>query len=141
MFILDKKHLWALVSLLIIVPIGFYTKFYTGPAAGWVRDSLGGVCYEIFWCLLLFLCVGKRPRAIAAGVFITTCTLEVLQLWRPPFLENVRAGFIGQTLLGATFAWSDFPHYLLGCAIAWLWMEKLDKKPRIINRQSSIVNR
>jgi hypothetical protein len=43
--------------LLVTIPVGVYTKFYQGPAADWVNNSLGGVFYEIFWCLLVFLVV------------------------------------------------------------------------------------
>jgi len=114
------------LSLSIIVPVGFYSKFYSGPAAGWVNNSLSGVFYELFWCLLIFLFFGNsRPRIIATFVLIVTCLLEFLQLWHPPFLELIRSNFIGRTVLGNSFAWSDFPYYFIGCGIGWLWMRRL----------------
>jgi hypothetical protein len=33
----------TMVSLAVIVPVGFYSKFYRGPGAHWVNDSLDGV--------------------------------------------------------------------------------------------------
>lgn len=117
---------WTFFSLLIIVPAGFYSKFYQGPAALWVNNSLSGVFYEIFWCLLIFLLLNKaRPMRIAFAVLILTCFLEFLQLWHPPFLEYLRSFFIGQTILGTTFAWSDFPYYFLGSGIGWLCLRRL----------------
>jgi hypothetical protein len=114
--------------LLVIVPLGFYTKFYTGPAATWVKNSLGGVLYVIFWCLVVFLLApDARPWVIALAVLIVTCALEVAQLWHPPALEWARSGFVGRTLLGTHFTWSDFPHYALGCGIGWLWMRWLGR--------------
>jgi hypothetical protein len=50
-----------------------------------------------------------------------------LQLWHPPFLTAIRATFIGKLLLGTTFAWWDFPHYLLGCVLGWLWLQQLQR--------------
>ena len=87
---ISTKQKWALILILLITPVGFYTKFYSGPAASWVNDSLGGVFYEIFWCLLvsLFL-VNSRAWVIATSVFMVTCLLEVLQLWHPEFLEII----------------------------------------------------
>jgi hypothetical protein len=130
-FLVSTQGAWTLVSLLVIVPVGFYSKFYTGPAASWVNNSLSGVFYEIFWCLLIFLFGGEgKPWIIAASVLVATCLLEFLQLWHPPFLEFMRSYFIGRAVLGTSFAWSDFPYYFLGCGIGWLWLRKLQKVGR-----------
>jgi hypothetical protein len=115
---------------LAIVPLGFYTKFYSGPAADWVNDSLGGVFYEIFWCLVISLLFSKaNPLAIALAVFVVTCTLEFLQLWHPPFLELIRRNFIGGTILGSSFSWSDFPYYFIGSVIGWWWTKQIKNHP------------
>ena len=117
---------WTLVSLILIIPTGFYSKFYRGPAAAWVNDSLGGVFYEIFWCLLILLFLPKvKPWIIALSVLVVTCILEFMQLSHPPFLEILRGNFMGRTLLGTTFAWTDFPYYFFGSGIGWLWIKHL----------------
>jgi hypothetical protein len=56
--------------------------------------------------------------------------LEFIQLWHPTFLEFLRSNFIGRTILGTSFNWSDFPYYLAGCAIGWLLMKFLQKHSR-----------
>jgi Flp pilus assembly protein TadB len=53
--------------------------------------------------------------------------LEFLQLWHPSFLEFLRSNFIGRTILGTSFTWSDFPYYLVGGGIGWLLMKRLQK--------------
>lgn len=117
---------WKIIlSLVVIVPAGFYTKFYRGPGASWVNDSFDGVLYEIFWCLLAALFLPNvRPALIAAWVLTLTCILEFLQLWHPPFLESVRSHFLGAVILGTTFDWTDFPYYFAGSAIGWFWLKK-----------------
>ena len=111
------------------MPLGFYSKFYRGPATEWVSGSLGGVLYEIFWCLLIFLCFPRtKPLRIAGIVLAVTCLLEFLQLWHPPFLETLRSCFLGRALLGTTFTWLDLPHYLAGSLLGWLWVERLRRK-------------
>jgi hypothetical protein len=121
-----KKDIRICISLLVVVPLGFSTKFYSGYGQKWVRDSLGGVFYEIFWCLVVYLfCRKLRIGVIAAMVLLGTCCLEFLQLWHPFFLEYLRSSFIGRTILGTSFAWSDFPYYFIGCVIGWLWLHKV----------------
>ena len=108
----------------MIAPFGLYAKRgYSGPGAEWVHDSLGGVFYVIFWCLLVVLVWPRVTAArIAAAVLIVTCILEFMQLWHAPLLEQARSHFIGRTILGSYFDWSDFPYYFAGSAIAWVWL-------------------
>lgn len=124
----SRKRIWSVILLLIITPLGFYTKFYTGPAAQWVSDSSGGLLYEIFWCLLFFIIFSNaKPFFIAVLVFIGTCFLEFLQLWHPPFLELIRSSFIGRTILGTSFSWDDFIYYLIGSGVGYLILTRLNK--------------
>lgn len=125
-FIISRQRAWTLVLLLVVVPVGFYSKLYAGPAANWVNNSLSGVLYVIFWCLLIFLLVpNAKPRVVALAVLAVTSILEFAQLWHPPVLEWARSSFVGRSLLGSYFTWSDFPYYVLGCGIGWLWMRWL----------------
>jgi hypothetical protein len=118
-----------LIWLIIVTPLGFWSKFYSGPGHHWFNDYGGGVLYEVFWCLVAFFFLPSRKyiTPICAWVLIITCILEVLQLWHPPFLQAIRATFIGRTLLGTTFVWWDFPHYVIGCAVAWLLLRTILK--------------
>lgn len=114
------------ISLIVLIPIGLGSKYYQGPFAEWANNSLGGVFYEIFWILLVVLIQPKlSPGWVAFGVFVVTSSLEFAQLWKPPFLEIVRATLFGRLLLGTTFSWWDFPYYILGCELAWLGLKAL----------------
>ena len=115
--LLNRKG--TIISLFIITPLGFYTKVYSGPAALWVNNSLGGVLYVVFWVLVVFAVMPKiNPFKIAASVLIVTCGLEILQLWHPLFLEQIRKYFLGRALLGTTFVWLDIFHYFIGFGIS-----------------------
>lgn len=117
-----------ILSIILITPFGFATKFYTGPFHAWINDSLGGVLYEMFWCLVAAFFLPKaETRAIALWVFVVTCILEILQLWHPSFLEAVRSTFIGRTLIGTSFAWTDIPHYAIGCWLGWFLVNRLKR--------------
>ena len=117
---MNRQRLIILLVLIIIIPIGFFSKFYSGPADQWVNNSLGGLFYEIFWCLVIaFIFVKINPIKIAIWVFVLTCLLELLQLWHPPFLEILRNNFIGRTILGNSFNWMDFPYYFIGSLLGY----------------------
>lgn len=127
----SQRIRWTLISMIIIVPLGLYSKSYSGQAANWVNNSLGGVLYVIFWCLFAFLFLSNtNPWKIATAVFAITCFLEFLQLWHPTFLEILRSNFVGRTILGTSFTWLDFPYYIVGGGIGWIWMNFLQKHSR-----------
>ncbi len=113
---------WRLAApLLAVTAVGFASKFYRGPGEGWLNDSLAGLFYVVFWCLAAAMVFpGAPPGRIALVVLAITCGLEVLQLWHPPWLQGVRATFLGATLLGTTFVASDFVYYAIGAGIGWL---------------------
>lgn len=110
-----KRHFFG---LLLLVPIGLSTKWYTGPLESWVRNSAGGILYEIFWIWLIGIFWPKgRPWIAGVVVFTVTTAVEFLQLWHHSFLENIRATFIGRTLLGTSFTWTDLPYYAIGTVL------------------------
>lgn len=127
-----------LFALLIITPVGFYSKFYAGPLHYWVNNSLCGLFYETFWCFVLALfCKRLKPVYIAGIVLAATCLLEFLQLWHPPFLELLRRNFIGVTILGNAFSWSDFPYYFAGSVMGLLLVGKLQVN-RVSGRSANV---
>ena len=124
-----NQTIFIILSALIVIPMGFLFKYYNGPAHYWFNDYGAAVFYEIFWCLFAFWFFRSRAAVvqIPMWVFVITCILEFLQLWHPPLLEQIRATLIGKLLLGTTFVWWDFPHYVLGCVLGWLWLRQLQR--------------
>ena len=124
---MTRTRLVALVCLALIVPLGFGLKSYPGPGHAWVNNSLGGTAYVIFWCLALFVAWPRRSaiKPIVIGVLAVTAALEALQLVDHPILARIRGTFIGRTLIGTTFVWSDYIYYLLGAVLGRLWLAAL----------------
>ncbi len=128
MGLFSKQRLLIILLLIVIVPIGFFTKFYSGPAQDWISNSVGGLFYEIFWCLVLYFLFSKtRILLLAMIVFLTTCFLEFMQLWHPSFLEYLRSNFIGRTILGNAFNWMDFPYYIVGSFLGYVLLKFISK--------------
>ena len=127
--LLGKRTL-ILLSLFLIVPLGLFSKVYTGIGQEWIRDYSGDILYEIFWCLFIFWFVRhdkdkielrNTTFKIALWVFLITCAIKVSQLWFGLVPIAIRSTFIWRMLLGAGFDWWDFPHYALGSLIgSWV---------------------
>ncbi|MBT5829310.1 MAG: DUF2809 domain-containing protein [Candidatus Latescibacteria bacterium] len=124
---LTRKQLWIISLIVLLIPLGLFTKYYSGLAELWINHHSGGVLYEIFWCLLVALFFPQTSTfKIISIVFLSTCTLEILQLWHPPLLTTIRSTFIGHTILGSYFDIWDIPHYALGSLIAYTWIKKIN---------------
>jgi hypothetical protein len=137
-----KYRLLLVLSLAVITPLGFYTKYYSGPAGAWVGNSLGGLVYEVFWCLVAGLLFPRtKPLSIALWVFVVTSILELLQLWHPPFLTDLRSTFLGRTILGNVFSVMDFPYYLAGCLLGYYLMRILARITGVSERTSGPPSR
>jgi len=120
----SRIRIRVLVALAVVTALGFALKSYAGPGRWWVNNwGPASVAYELFFMLLVFLFVPRRSAItpVAVGVCAATCTLELLQTWKPPWLEAVRATFLGRTLLGSSFSWWDMPAYVLGSLLGW-WL-------------------
>ena len=115
--------------ILLITVLGFGSKFYSGIGSSWVNNSLAGLFYEIFWCLVVFL-ISPRLNAllVASWIFTITSILELMQLWHPAFLQIIRSTFIGAALLGNAFNWMDFPYYVAGCILGVIMIKYLNRQ-------------
>lgn len=123
-----RYRISLLISIILIVPIGYMIRFSQGIVPAWVNDSFGSLAYEIFWIVLVQFCYPKASAAwTAIAICLATCLIEFLQLWQPPFLQAIRATLPGRLVLGNTFMWSDFPPYFIGSFLGWLWIKRLKR--------------
>lgn len=123
----NRQLLLTAASIVVNALLGLYAKrWYHGPGSAWARDSLGGVFYVIFWCMVVAMVLPRTNASrIAASVLIATCMLEFLQAWHPPLLEAARSTFLGRTILGSYFDWGDFLYYFIGAGIGWAWLQAI----------------
>jgi len=59
----SSTHTRAMLSLLVVTPLGFAFKFYPGPGNWWFNNYGAGLLYEIFWILLAFLFFPSKRSA------------------------------------------------------------------------------
>lgn len=120
----------AVIALVVVVPLGFAFKSHAGSFEWLIRNWGASICYELFFMLLAFIVVPERRVILPIAVWVcaVTIVLEFLQLWHPPFLEAVRATYIGLALIGNTFQWADLPIYPVGCALGWVILRAISAR-------------
>ncbi len=117
----SKTRLPILAILIIVIPLGFYTKFYQGPGGLWVQHYGGDIFYPIFWIYLALLFKPDlRVIRLAAAVLIASSLIEFSQCLTHPILEIIRSSFIGRTMIGTDFELIDMVYYLIGTVVAVL---------------------
>lgn len=115
----------ALLCILTI-PLGFAAKFYSGPGQHIVSNSFAGTFYVIFWSFLACAVFFRKDfRIVILAVLLVTFALEFLQLVSNPLLDGIRSTFIGVTLIGNSFVWSDLLYYIAGSFLAWIITKKM----------------
>ena len=57
-----KHHIYTLASILIILLLGWLSKFYSGAGPQWINNHAGDVLYEIFWCLFAIFIYFKEYK-------------------------------------------------------------------------------
>ncbi len=117
------------LSLILLIPLGLFSKKYIGIGQELVHNYAGDILIEIFLCVLLFIILPKRLRQISRiilSVFIISIIIEFSQLLQTDFLNYLRQSFFGNLILGTTFSWLDFPCYLLGCFLGGIWLKVLE---------------
>lgn len=123
-----RKRIILLIMMIILIPAGLLMKRYSGAGHLLFNNKLAGILYVVFWSFFAaFIFVRRNPLLLVVIVFLITCGLEFLQLYSNPLLDQIRSTFLGRTLIGNTFSWSDMLYYLIGSILSWYWLKKIDK--------------
>ena len=115
------------LSAVLVVPFGYSTRF-SSLLPEWFRNVAGNIAYETLLILLLLLVFPKvKPIAAAITVCLISFGLEFLQLSQNPILVAARSNFLGRLILGSSFDWGDFPLYVLGSLIGWVYAARVKR--------------
>jgi Protein of unknown function (DUF2809) len=108
--------------LLVIIAAGLGSRHPScpGPVISYVGDVLWGALF--FHLFRLVWPIAASVRLWLAAV-VTTEAIELSQLWRTPWLENLRATRLGGLLLGHQFLLSDVVGVALGASAAAIGLE------------------
>lgn len=97
--------------------LGLFSRTRYAPAV--VRTYWGDVLWgSLFFLLFALLWPAQGSRRLAACAAATTCAIELSQLYRAGWANQLRSSRIGGLLLGHAFSWSDLVCVSLGAASA-----------------------
>ena len=125
---LFKVRVISLILLFALSAAGFWMwRYYRGWAQPWIRFYISGIVYVMILSVGLFAVVPSRRniRRIPIIVFVLTCGLEFLQLYKPPILQAFRATLVGAALIGTCFVPLQFPFYIAGAICSYLLLKFL----------------
>lgn len=113
-----KRRRSTLLGLTVaLVLLGLLSRRPFAPAV--VRTYWGDVLWgSLFFLLFALLWPTQGSRRLAACAAATTCAIELSQLYRAEWANQLRASQLGGLLLGHAFSWSDLACVLLGAASA-----------------------
>jgi hypothetical protein len=113
-----KRRLFYGAAVLLVIAAGLISR--RPPLHDLVGDSPG----DALWAMMVyFILAALRPTARkskrAAAALAIAYLVEILQLWRAPWLVDLRATSLGHLALGSSFSLTDLVAYTVGVAIAF----------------------
>lgn len=83
---------------------------------------------DILWAMMVyfivrFLFIGKPVKFIVVSSLLFCYAIEFSQLYKAPWINELRHTLFGRLVLGAGFLWSDLLCYTVGVIIG-VWINK-----------------
>lgn len=111
---------WAIAPLLLVLPIlGLGSRSHAVPLPAFVAAYAGDTLWTMMMYVTLIFLWPRLSVARAAGLALGISYLvEFSQLYHAPWLDTVRAHWLGALLLGRGFLASDLLCYTVGGLLA-----------------------
>jgi hypothetical protein len=127
--------------MLVMLIVSFATLvaivLFEGVEPGWVRASAGDAVVVLpVYAVAAIVFARRRPWQIAVGVLALAWLVEFSQRYHAPWIDRVRATFVGRMTLGSSFSVSDLWCYAIGVAVAW-FIDMLATRCSTLRRQQS----
>ncbi|HEU4473034.1 MAG TPA: DUF2809 domain-containing protein [Flavisolibacter sp.] len=115
-----KRRVIYLALLVFTIAAGLATRLYGHALPGVLANYGGDLLYAsfIFFCFR-FLLPELPARFILLMAWLFCLCIELLQLWKAPWLQAWRQTRIGGLILGYEFLWSDLICYALGALLGF----------------------
>jgi Protein of unknown function (DUF2809) len=117
----ERSRLGYAVAMLVVIGLGLASRKFPGLFPRFMGKYPG----DALWALMIFCGWGAALPAIStmrlAVYSLATCYLdECSQLYRAPWIDNIRSTTLGHLVLGSGFMWGDFVACTLGICLGCL---------------------
>lgn len=116
-----RKRAFYFALILVNIPAGLATRWYGSYMPHLIAEYGGDVLYAslIFFGLRMII-VQTKLWQIALWAYTFCVLIELQQLYRTPWIVQLRKSAVGKLILGEGFLWSDLVCYGVGVFIGWM---------------------
>jgi hypothetical protein len=108
------------VLIIATIIIGLLSRHFT-----FIPLFIGDVLWAtMVYFIVRFLFIKATIRHVVIGALLFCYGIEFSQLYKAPWIDNIRHTLFGRLVLGDTFLWGDLLSYTIGVGVAVL-VEKL----------------
>lgn len=121
LFSFEKKRLriFLCVVLSILFVLGVLSKEYVGPHRHWFKNYFGDMIFVMFFYFFIkFIRPYMHALSLGLVTFATVSLIEFSQKIHLSWLDEFRATFLGQLVLGQHYDNTDFIYYAVGTVLA-----------------------
>jgi len=113
MFSYKSRFTWfALICITII--LGLLSRYYTA-----IPLFIGDVLWATnIYFIVRFLFINKTIKWVILGSLLFCYLIEISQLYKAPWINQLRHTLFGRLVLGEVFLWGDMLSYTVGVGIA-----------------------
>ena len=112
---MKRKRIFWFIAFIIIIPVGLSTRKYGYLMPGFIATYGGDVLYAtMFYIIYAFIFPTASVLRISIYALLSCYCIEVLQLYKAPWIQAIRHTRIGGLILGFDFFWSDLVCYTVG---------------------------
>lgn len=111
------------VLILLTILCGLLSRYFTAIPL-WVGSTLWGL---MVYFIIRFLLIRAAVLKVAVVALGFSFTIEFLQLYQAPWINQIRNTLFGRLVLGQGFEWADLAAYTLGVLMGVL-AERLTKR-------------
>lgn len=124
-----RKRLPYLLLIILIIPIGLASRKFDAE----LPYLYGKYAPDVLWATVIYLglrfLIPNRPLVISViGALTFSYLIEVSQFYNAPWIDSIRATWLGGLILGFSFLWSDLFCYALGIFLGYAvdrwWIQK-----------------
>ena len=124
-FMFGTRVIYFYLIVLTIV-IGLLSRYFTV-----IPLFIGDVLWALMvYFIVRFLFISKRLKFAVLISLLFCYAIEFSQLYKAPWIDNLRHTLFGRLVLGEIFLWGDLLSYTLGIAIGILIDNLLLKNQR-----------
>jgi hypothetical protein len=117
---MHRNRVFYFFILVIVIFLGLGSRHFSKQLPDWNDLYVG----DALWAMMVFLIIGlifnnKPTWWVALIALIFSYSIEVSQLYHAPWIDCIRATWLGAHVLGFGFLWSDLVCYSVGIFLCY----------------------